>query len=94
MTQTLQEKMKESQDAIYGLGYYVHLYERALTIQHVTQEQVRELTLSDWTVVNLAQDFWEALPDSPAIRTRVFFKICEIAEHIFDKFDEKGKLIP
>ncbi len=35
-------------------------------------------------VVRVANKIWFALPDSMSIRDDGFFKLCDIAEHIFD----------
>lgn len=39
------------------------------------QDSVFSQAIGDW-----CQEFWLALPDTPTIRTRTFFIVCDIAE--------------
>jgi len=85
----LQQDTAEVQKAIFEQQYYVQLYNSVLTRAGMTAGGVEAGEYSDSKLVNMANDFWFALPDSPAIRRAPFFQLCNIAEHCFDEPDEE-----
>lgn len=54
-------------------GYYIGRWDR---VKH--KKPIAECTKAE--ALRPFQDFWEALPDSPAIRQGPFFDICDLAE--------------
>ena len=53
-------------------------------------EDILKFKIDDHKLVTFWNDFWMILPDNWSIRTQTFFRICDIAEHIFDEDDENG----
>ena len=80
-----QDSVAEIQRRVYAEGYYPMQWEQVLNKLKITSSEVEKKSLSDRTLVLLTHYFWEALPDSPSIRTPLFFDICDIAEHFFDE---------
>lgn len=80
----LQQQMKDLQEQIIRTDYYVDLYHNCLYAASVCPELVKLGHLENDKIVELANDFWIALPDDPAIRRAPFFLLCDIAEHCFD----------
>jgi hypothetical protein len=93
MAIALQQLMKQVQEAVYKNGYYIPAYEATLIENNLTKEGIENLSYTDKQVVELAHYFWDILPDSGSIRRPPFNTLCEIAEYIFNDFDQKGKLI-
>jgi hypothetical protein len=54
--------------------YYPRIWDRVKNPIPPSEAKTREEILKQF------QDFWEALPDSPEIRTGAFFPICDLAE--------------
>ena len=80
----LQQQLATLQTAVFSEDYYVHLYEYTLMKSGMTEDGVNRYLYNDSKVVEFANNFWMALPDSPAIRRRPFFLLCDIAEYEFD----------
>lgn len=81
---TLQEQMIELQRAVYGQEYYPMLYTITLMKHEMSCLGVELQQYSDAKIIDMANDFWLCLPDSPEVRTGPFWLLCEIAEHCFD----------
>lgn len=77
----------KTQAAIYASEYYVTLFNTCLTHKQMTSQGIDEHQYSDKQLINLFNDFWTMLPDSPSIRRHPFGLVCDIAEGIFDLDD-------
>lgn len=84
MPTEIQRNAQELQCAIIDNDYYVKLYSAALKRHGMTADGVDEAEFTDAKLVDMANTFWFALPDSPSIRREPFFQLCNIAEHCFD----------
>lgn len=60
--------------------YYDHLWDRALMQTNCSVATIDQHEESDRTLVKLCSLFWEALPDSPVIRTGPFFDLCDVLD--------------
>lgn len=93
MLTNIQQQMKQLQEQIINTDYYPEIYYNCLCAKHVKSDMIALGVLSDSKIVEIANDFWLALPDSPAIRRAPFFLLCElceaspsdIAEHVFEE---------
>ena len=85
MMTTLSDKMVELQSSIFKTNFYVPLYVEALKQNNMSTATVDQREHSVREIVRLANSFWFLLPDSPAIRTPVFFQLCSIAETDWDE---------
>jgi hypothetical protein len=81
---TLSEEIVRIQSQVFREKYYVQQYLDALVKCNMSTATIDQHEHEDHELVLLMQTFWEALPDTPAIRTGPFFKICDVAEKIFD----------
>lgn len=80
----IQQKFKDVIAAVYKEKYFVVEFEAALADHKMTVANANDCEYTDNQIVNMCNDFWEGLPDSPAIRRPPFFQLCDIAENIFD----------
>lgn len=87
MTTEIQRKMIHLQTAIYENEYYVHIYHNALAWNNMSITSIDQGEFTDREIINMCNDFWEMLPDSPEIRTDPFFKLCDICESMYDNED-------
>lgn len=67
------ERARQVADHILAEGYYIPLWN---AVKHT--KPISSCTKAE--ALRPFQDFWEALPDSPAIRRGPFFDICDLAE--------------
>lgn len=81
----IQQAMIDLQTDISCKDYFVDLYFLCLDSKSMTAEGIHESEYSDEQIINLCNDFWLALPDSPSIRRQPFFALCDIAEKCFDE---------
>lgn len=84
----IQQAMIDLQQQIMDNDYYVELYDLSLIGNQMHFDGITEEEYSDDQIINLCNDFWLALPDSPSIRRQPFFALCDIAEHCFDDESE------
>lgn len=82
MATDIQIKSAQVLDEVLASSYYVSRLEALRARRKLTYEDLR--TGQDKDLILFWHLFWECLPDSPSIRQPVFFKICDIAESIFD----------
>lgn len=85
MITPIQQQMKHLQEQIINTDYYADLYHNCLYAASVYPDMVKLGHLDDSKIVEIANDFWLALPDSAAIRRAPFFLLCDIAEHCFEE---------
>jgi hypothetical protein len=78
----LRQKMADIQGEIFAHRYYVEIYKRILSQLQITSSNISAMKYPRERVIRLAHYFWNALPDSPAVRREPFFKLCDIAENI------------
>jgi hypothetical protein len=78
MAGTYAEKVAELQKQIYSAQYYVELYQAALRNNAMTGIDVEKQTYEPEVLVEMLNDFWFSLPDTPAIRTGPFFLLCDL----------------
>jgi len=81
---TLQGNFKLLVAAINEQQYYPQLFAEELHKHEMDPDGVNNEIYTDKQIIRMCHDFWEALPDSPAIRRGPFFALCNIAERIFD----------
>ena len=85
MSKKLALQMMKLQADIIKQNYYVPLYRDVISRHGVDLvDKINNQEVEDSKIIEICQDFWEALPDSPSIRCAPFFDLCNIAEHIFD----------
>lgn len=60
--------------------YYLPLWKGTLSRYHLTEDDLIFGKVEYKTVIELLDDFWNALPDSPEIRTVPFFLLCDIID--------------
>lgn len=70
------EQHAKVMDLVYAHDYYIDLFKS--TREHYIQRGMKMNTPYFWN------DFWLALPDTPAIRRAPFFDICDLAEGIYE----------
>ncbi len=73
MNSVIQQKHKELIELIYAYDYYVRIFNQVKEKCPVDENDANSVT-SFWN------DFWFALPYSPAIHRPPFNQICDIAE--------------
>ena len=78
------EESVHAQERVFKESYFPSLYEKALNGLSLKPTDVAERKVDERTLVNLWNTFWMYLPDTPAIRTNLFFKICDICAEMFD----------
>lgn len=64
---------------VFAYDYYLDIFHQVL--DEYTRKGIHSTSVSFWN------DFWLALPDSPAIHRDPFYDICDIAERIFEDED-------
>jgi hypothetical protein len=74
---------KNLMNEIFEKDYYVLDLLRVLNAREMNQEIPIE-EYDDEVLIEMWNDFWFSLPDSPVIRTGPFFALCDICERIFD----------
>lgn len=62
---------------VYAYDYYTDIF-------HYIKEEYAIKKLN-FCSVSFWHDFWSALPDKPAIHRAPFYRICDIAERIYDE---------
>lgn len=77
-------KMVELQEAILDNDYYVSLYNKVLERHGVTIGDVSDECITPTEAITICHTFWTVLPDSKSIRREPFYKLCELAEYIYD----------
>lgn len=75
---TIRERVDACIAAIYNYDYYLHLWEE---VRH--SKSLDECTTAE--LLRPFQDFWEILPDTPAIQRVPFYKICDLAEEYMNE---------
>lgn len=73
MTSVIQQKHKELIEAVLAYDYYVTLFNQVKASSEIDESDPQSIT-------DFWNDFWFALPDSPAIHREPFNRICDIAE--------------
>ena len=81
MTTTVQEQMKQLVDAIAMEQYFVPLFKATMSGHGMTIDGVKAEEYSDSKIVDMVNDFWFELPDSPTIRRIPFGLVCDIAQN-------------
>lgn len=81
---TLKEQMQELQKRVLAEDYYSLLYAVTLAKHDMMPVGVIMGQYSDAKIIDMCNDFWLDLPDSPEVRTGPFWLLCDIAEHCFD----------
>jgi hypothetical protein len=89
MSTDIKQDAQKLQEEIFEQDYYIHLYLAALAQHGMTKEGISQGEFDENTIVNMANSFWFALPDSMAIRRQPFYRLCDIAEHCFDGPEEE-----
>lgn len=82
--QTIEARVVALQNHIFKSKYYLDLWCTALIKSNMSVETINQHEHTARELVLLCNDFWESLPDTPAIRRAPFFELCDIAENIFD----------
>lgn len=85
MTTEIQSKTAALQKSIFEDRYYEPLYLETLNKCGMDVVGVGSGDFDDKQLINMANDFWMALPDGPQIRRGPFFALCEIAQCIFKR---------
>lgn len=83
MSQIQQDAIK-LQEEIFEKQYFVQLYLQALGKHNMSTASIDQSEFTDEQIIDMANTFWELLPDSPTIRREPFYLLCDIAEHLFD----------
>lgn len=83
MTDIQQDAIK-LQAEVASADYYQHLYAHSLAAHAMTPEGVVSGAYTDRQIVDVANTFWDSLPDSSSIRRGPFFLLCDIAQNWFD----------
>lgn len=85
MSKLLSKQMATLQALIVKENYFVVEYGIVLAKYGPDMvEKINSLEVEDSMVIDICQDFWEALPDNKSIRRPPFFELCNIAEHLFN----------
>lgn len=79
----IQQQARALQGRIYSEQYYVKLWEASLALLFMTPDALVTFFYTDAELIDLCNEFWSALPDSPVIRRGPFWDLCNIAENIF-----------
>lgn len=80
MSPSFAKRSAELQIEILQEDFYIERYKNVLKKHGLTIEQVQGEGLSKDTLHVIWESFWWALPDSPSIRTPIFFKVCDLCE--------------
>jgi hypothetical protein len=80
MTTTIQQQMSHLQADIFLENYYVDLYHAVLRTNKMCDQGIQYGIYSDESIVDMCNDFWEALPDSMSIRRHPFYLLCDLCE--------------
>jgi hypothetical protein len=80
----LKTEMAKLQHQIFENDYYLEVYHESLEAYKVTDEMIANHSVDEHTIVSICNRMWMDLPDCRAIRREPFFKLCDIAEHVFD----------
>lgn len=80
----IQTKSKELQAEILNERYFWTEYCRALADYCLTFSDIDDGAVRDEELIQFWNTFWMELPDSNEIRTPTFFKLCDIAQEIFE----------
>ena len=83
----LQKWMSDLQFHIFEDDYYVDLYISCLMQCGMTIGKIRLCEYQSDEIVNLCNDFWDALPDNQEIRRNPFNLLCDIAQLCFEEGD-------
>ena len=84
----IKSKSAEVMKAVYDHEYYVERFNNVLKRRGMSVASIDQQEHSEQDLVNMWNDFWFVLPDSPSIRRYPFGSICDLAEHIFDEPDD------
>lgn len=79
----IQQAVIHLQARIFKEKYFVDLWLEALKENNASTATIDQREEDPNKMVLLCHEFWEALPDSPSIRTGPFFDLCNIAENVF-----------
>lgn len=82
MMTNIQQQMKQLQMQIIDNNYYEDLYNSCVINADMSRRGIQEGIYSEEQIVNLCNDFWEALPDSHAIQRKPFRLLCDLCEGI------------
>ena len=80
---TLQQQIISLQQQILREDYYTLLYSKTLAKHDMMPIGICHVEYSDAKIIDMCNDFWLDLPDTPEIRREPFFLLCDIAEHVF-----------
>lgn len=76
----LAKKSIELANQIIEEDYYTSRFYAVLKQMNISLETLRELNHSDSELIMLWNEFWFLLPDSPVIRTKTFFDLCDLCD--------------
>ena len=76
-------KSRELVKLIYNHDYYVNRFEYVLNSNHMKKDELILGNYDKIKVIQMWNDFWLALPDSPTIHRTPFNELCDLCENIF-----------
>lgn len=85
----IQQQMNYLAHAVYDEDYYIDIFVAAMNKHEMGIEGCAQYKYSDAKIIEMCNDFWLDLPDTPAIRREPFFLLCDIAEHCFDEEEQQ-----
>ena len=77
-----QAQSQQVANQVVSSDYYLNQWKSVCKKNDTNTEQIG--SLSEAKLCNLWNDFWAALPDSPAIHRTPFYQICDLAEGVDD----------
>lgn len=88
------QKASDVAQEIIRERFYTELFLKVLEANGMTLQGVINQEYGVERVISRFNAFWAVLPDSASIRTSTFFKVCDIAEGIFDEDAYEEQLTP
>lgn len=80
----IKSKSVEVMNEVRSNEYYIDLFSKALKQNNMTFDSIRNHEHNEMTLIEMWNDFWYLLPDSPAIHCHPFNQVCDLVEHIFE----------
>lgn len=87
--ESLQDAMIRLHQQIFDNDYWVLTFSRILHENGMSHDGIENKWYTDAQIIELANKFWEVLPDHAGIRRTPFLLLCDIAERIFDEDEDQ-----
>lgn len=74
------EKVAALSQRVAQLDYYPTIWQRVMLAHGMTNQGIAEQLYEHQALAEAVFDFWDALPDTMAIRRDPFFDLCDLCE--------------